>query len=99
MSARHFSDIIGKVATYVGTAHHYLQGRSVVAMYVVKQAYGDPDKCIVCDTNAELTAAGGLEPDRDIIEVVSWLGHPYHRWGAIPSDVKLGDLHELRETR
>ena len=93
------NNIIGKIASYGGDAHPYLQDRTVCVMYVVKRPDGDPDNGIICDTNDELAAAGGLDPDHDIIEVVAWLGHPYHRWGAIPSDAKLADLCELRETR
>lgn len=92
------NNIIGKVATYAGEDHPYLQGRAVCVMYVVKRADGDPDNGVVCDTNAELAAAGGLDAANDIVEVVAWL--PKHRrWGAIPSDVNLADLHDLREVR
>ena len=93
------NNIIGKVATYAGEDHPYLQGRAVCVMYVVKRPDGDPDNGVVCDSNGELAAAGGLDAANDIIEVVAWLGHPYHRWGAIPSDVKLAELRDLRESR
>ena len=93
------SNIIGKVATYTGAAHPHLRGRTVIVMYVVKRPDGDPDNGVACDTNDELAAAGGLDPDNDIIKVVAWIGHPYHRWGAIPSDVRLARLDNLRETR
>ena len=93
------SNIVGLVAEYHGDAHPYLRGHPVCVMFVVKRPDGNPDNGVVCDTNKELAATGGLDPERDIIEVVAWLGHPYHRWGAIPSDVKLADLHDLRESR
>ena len=92
------NNIIGKVATYEGDAHPYLRGRTVCVMFVVKRPDDDPDNGIVCDTNEELAAAGGLDAANDIIEVVAWLPK-YQRWGAIPSDVKLADLRNLRETR
>ena len=92
------NNIIGKVATYEGDDHPYLQGRAVCVMYVVKRPDGDPDNGVVCDSNGELAAAGGLDAANDIIEVVAWL--PKHkRWGCVPSDARLADLRDLREAR
>ena len=90
------TNIIGKVATYVDDAHPYLRGHPVCVMFVVKRPDGNPDNGVVCDTNKELAATGGLDPERDIIEVVAWL--PKHRrWGCVPSDARLADLRDLRE--
>lgn len=91
--------IIGLVAEYEGDGHPHLRGYTVKVMQVVKRPGGDPDAGVVYNTNDELSAAGGFDPDVDIIEVVAWLGHRHHRWGCVPSDVRLADLQNLRETR
>jgi hypothetical protein len=89
--------IIGKVATYHGVEHPYLVGSKIRVVAVVKRPDGDPDRGAVCVTREELLAAGGLAPANDILEVVPWLGVPFCRWGAVPSDVRLADLVDLRE--
>lgn len=88
--------LIGRVATYVGDAHPYLRGYAVKVVAVITRPEGDPDNGAVCGSDDDLAAAGGLDPERDIIEVVPWLPKQ-GRWSFVSSDVQLDDLNELRE--
>jgi hypothetical protein len=90
--------LIGLVGIYHGVEHPYLSGYPVCVVAVVKRPGGDPDKGTVCATNAELVAAGGLDPEHDIVEVVPWLTDR-QRWSFVCSDVRLADLRYIRETR
>jgi len=92
--------LIGQVAKYVGHKHTWmLDGHDLRVVAVIKRPGGDPDAGTVCHTNEALADTGGVDPERDIIEVVAWLGDPYDRWGFVPSDVKLADLNGLRDER
>ena len=87
--------LIGTVANYVGDAHPYLRGCTVKVVSVVTRPEGDPDGGAVCTSDGNLAAVGGLEPDRDIIEVVPWLVDQ-QRWSFVSSDARLDDLTDLR---
>ena len=88
--------IIGLVATYVGEDHPFLRGYVVKVVAAIKQPGGDPDLGVFFHTNEELAAAGGLDPEHDVLEVVPWLPTE-GRWSWVSSDVSLADLADLHE--
>lgn len=79
------TEIIGLVGVYEGDGHPHVHGYTARVMWVVKPGG------VICNTNDELAAAGGLDPEHDILEVVVWLPK-YRCWGCVPSDVRLADL-------
>lgn len=87
--------LIGMVATYVGEAHPYLHGYTVKVIAVVTRPEGDPDGGTVCTNDEDLAAAGDLDPNWDIIEVVPWLVDR-ERWSFVSSDARLDELTDLR---
>ncbi len=89
------TNLIGAVATYNGTGHPHLRGHTVRVFRVIRRPGGDPDAGRVIYKNDELAAVGGVNED-DVIEVHVWLP-TYRRFGFVQNDVRLGDLHDLRE--
>ncbi len=85
--------LIGRVATYVGDAHPYLDSYPVKVIAVITRPDGDPDAGAVYRNDDDLV---GFDPERDIIEVVPWLSDKQRRsWVA--SDARLEDLKDWRE--
>ena len=97
MPAQKDTNVIGLVGEYRGEGHPCLRGHTVRVVSVVKRPGGDPDKGVVCSTNDELRAAGGLEHG-DLIEVAPWLPAA-GRWSWVTSDATLADLHDTRKER
>jgi len=87
--------IIGAVTTYLGSEHPYLTGHRVKITAVHHGALVSPDDSEILHTDEDISAAGGLDTDSDILEVA-----PVHADGRVSwvtSDAQAGSLELFRE--
>ncbi|MBN2258121.1 MAG: hypothetical protein JW704_09880 [Anaerolineaceae bacterium] len=82
------NEVIGRVTTYKGTEHHYLNGYKVRIIAVLKPGMGEDDQYIRDDEALE--RAGGVTV-KDRVEVQPWL-EKEGRFSFVTSDAKAQDL-------
>ena len=87
--------IIGAVTRYLGTEHAYLQGHMVRIVAVHRGVLNSPDDYQILRDDEAIAAAGGVDADADIVEVVPV--HPDGRVSWVTSNACVGDLKQFSQ--
>ena len=82
--------IIGTTTTYTGTEHSFLRGCEVKILAVHKGMLVNEDDYEITRSDEGLAAAGGVDPDTDLIEVAPV--HADGRVSFVTSDARVTDL-------
>ena len=81
---------IGAITAYTGTEHSFLRGRRVKILAVHKGVLVNEDDYEIIRSEEGLAAAGGVDPDTDLVEVAPV--HADGRVSFVTSDARVTDL-------
>jgi len=87
--------IIGTTTRYLGIDHPYLTGKKVIIVAIHHGALIHPDDYTILRCDEDISAAGGLDTDADIVEVAPV--HADRRVSWVTSDARVEDLELFKE--